>query len=149
MTGPGVHAFCKQFAGAMQVDEPHIPTASMQTVSIGLFQSGTGDDSVPCIFLGFSCKLRDRVKPRPAILINQRNALGHFGSIGRRVKIVAVAKGPTKLRRNGAADGGFAGSRHSHDHENHGERLTGSDLGRRDGMSGKRRCQKRSFPDFF
>jgi hypothetical protein len=61
----------------------------------------------------------DAVKPRFAILVGQRNALGHLGDIRWRMKIVGVEKRPGKLIRKRLADGALTAAANAHDDDNH------------------------------
>ena len=98
-------------------------------------QRGAREHGVAAARRGCAQRVDDAVEPRPAVVVGQRYAGGHFRDVRRRMKIVGIEERPAERLRQRRADRRLAGARHAHHDEDH---------ARCDGMAAEALTHRRS-----
>src|SRR4051794_9586804 len=88
-------------------------------VAVGPLQCGAGDDGRRTFVVLDRDQLRDRLEPRPAVLVGQRDALLHLLDVLAGVQGVALDELAVQLVGQLFADGGLPGPRDPHHHDMH------------------------------
>src|SRR5262249_46752912 len=93
--------------------------------AVAPLEGGASDDAVATGRARLVDPARDRLEPRPPVLVGQRNAAVHFFDIGRGMEPVAVIELPPEFSRELVGDRGLARSGYAHDdeHRQRGTRL--------------------------
>ena len=87
---------------------------------IRVFQRRAGQDDVFAALVGLDDAVPQRVEPRQAVRIGERDATVHLFDIGGRMEIVGVDEGPAELAGKDLTHRRFAGARDSHQDQDHG-----------------------------
>jgi hypothetical protein len=115
VTGAGAHARKQQRMAAFQIDEIELAARfPAQQIAVGALQGGAGyDDPLPLGARGGNIAA-DARQPRPAVVIGERRAPGHFLHVFGRVQAIALDEGEPQALRQKIADRRFATAAHTH-----------------------------------
>src|SRR5580704_11772212 len=79
---------------ALEVDQPHVGAVADENIAVAPLERRAWDDAVPTRMAGLIDPGGDRLQPRPAILVSERNAAVHLVDIGRGVKPIGILELP-------------------------------------------------------
>jgi AcrR family transcriptional regulator len=119
MAGAGLQAFVQHLERTLQVHESHVGVVAAQDVAVRALERRARKHRrlarAPLLLDGRA----DRIQPRPAIFVGQRNAAMHLVLVGGAVKRIAVGIGARQALRQHLADPRLARARHAHCDQNH------------------------------
>src|SRR6266478_6494589 len=109
----------KKIVRSFQIGQLHAGI-NLQALAVDLFKRGARQHDAAALRVPLFHGLTNGIQPGDAVVVVERYAVRHFLDVGRRMKVVAVGKFPSKLRSQQLADGGLSGSGGTHQEDDHG-----------------------------